>query len=497
MPQETLRNHPLCRAEDLGKPVPNTTHAVSMCLPRWQDVVGYEEQNPATMQKLRQGYPRFFYHPLVAKAFETFRTANDEAVQIYTTRNAAERCKTYLASKNANKRIELRSVENSSAMLISYPESLAENAKEYWQHAGEGISSRCAEALLNGAPAVDTCFEERKIRERIADFTGTSADHVYLFCSGMAAIHAAHLATCNLRPDAPTAQFAFPYGDTLKLQNKFNRSGALFYPRGNEQDLLALETDLKDRSICGLFCEFPTNPLLTCINLPKLRELADAHTFPIIIDETLGACINQHTLPASDITAISLTKFFSGTGDVMGGALIINPDSPFSGAYRQQLAELHEPEALFPDDLIQLELNSRDCRERVSRINQTAKTVADFLNQHPSVEAVYYPSITDRESYDLFRRSDGGYGGLLSFVLKDAAAHTEAVYDALQITKGPNLGTSFSLCCPFTLIAHYNELEWAEAAGASRYLIRISIGLEPAEILTARIQSAINAAIGI
>ena len=335
-------------------------------------------------------------------------------------------------------------------------------------------------------------FEERKIRERIADFTGTTTDHVYLFCSGMAAIHTAYLAAQNLRPETPTAQFAFPYGDTLKLQNKFNRSGAFFYPRGNEQDLQALEADLKKQTICGLFCEFPTNPLLTCIDLPKLRELADTHNFPMIIDETLGACINQHTLPASDITAISLTKFFSGTGDVMGGALIINPDSAFADAFRQQLAELHEPEALFPDDLIQLEINSRDCRERVSRINQTAKTVADFLDQHPAVESVYYPSITDKENYDLFRRSNGGYGGLLSFVLKDAAAYTEAFYDALEITKGPNLGTTFSLCCPFTLIAHYNELEWAEAAGASRYLIRISIGLEPADILIARIQTALD-----
>ena len=93
--------------------------------------------------------------------------------------------------------------------------------------------------------------------------------------------------------------------------------------------------------------------------------------------------------------------------------------------------------------------------------------------------------------YDLVRRPDGGYGGLFSFVLKDPSNYTEAVYDALEITKGPNLGTSFSLCCPFTLIAHYDELEWAESAGASRYLIRISVGTEPAEELIARLKTAI------
>jgi cystathionine gamma-synthase len=98
--------------------------------------------------------------------------------------------------------------------------------------------------------------------------------------------------------------------------------------------------------------------------------------------------------------------------------------------------------------------------------------------------------------YDRFRRPDGGYGGLFSIVLKNAAKVTEAFYDALEITKGPNLGTSFSLCCPFTLIAHYHELEWAESAGASRYLIRISVGLEPAGELIARIERAISEALG-
>ena len=73
MPQEYLRNHPLCRAGDLGKPIPNTPHAVSMCLPRWQDVIGYEERNPETMDKLALGYPRFFYHPLVQAAGRCMR----------------------------------------------------------------------------------------------------------------------------------------------------------------------------------------------------------------------------------------------------------------------------------------------------------------------------------------------------------------------------------------------------------------------------------------
>ena len=126
----------------------------------------------------------------------------------------------------------------------------------------------------------------------------------------------------------------------------------------------------------------------------------------------------------------------------------------------------------------------------------TVLEVCEFLRRNPAVESVYYPAVTDKEMYDRFRRTEGGYGGLLSFVLKNASSTTEPFYDALEITKGPNLGTSFSLCCPFVLIAHYTELDWAETAGASRHLIRISIGLEPAEVLIARIQAAIDLATG-
>ena len=467
-----------------------------MCLPRWRDVVGYEERDPATMEQLQLGYPRFFYHPLVLAACEKFRQSTDDHIQLYTTLAAARRCAAYLSTKDPKADVHMRGLDDSPVTLIGFPEALADHAKEYWQHAGEGISSRCAEALLNETPLPDASSSRTTILHRLADFTGAEVNCIYLFPSGMAAIHAAFIAARKLNMDLPTAQYAFPYGDTLKLQNKFNPAGALFYARGDENDLQQLEKDLATNRISGLFCEFPTNPLLTSVDLSKLRELADRHRFPIIIDETLGACINQDTLAVADVTAISLTKFFSGTSDVMAGALIINPDAPFAAHFRKQVNEIHEPEAFHPEDIIQLETDSRDCRERVEQINRTALEVCEYLSRNPAVESVYYPAFTDREIYDRFRRPDGGYGGLFSIVLKNAAQVTEAFYDALEITKGPNLGTSFSLCCPFTLIAHYHELEWAESAGASRYLIRISVGLESAEELIARIERAISEALG-
>jgi cystathionine gamma-synthase len=62
----------------------------------------------------------------------------------------------------------------------------------------------------------------------------------------------------------------------------------------------------------------------------------------------------------------------------------------------------------------------------------------------------------------------------------------------LRFSKGPNLGTYFSLCCPFTLLAHFDELDWAEHCGVSRYLLRFSVGLEPATDLIDRVREALD-----
>jgi len=60
------------------------------------------------------------------------------------------------------------------------------------------------------------------------------------------------------------------------------------------------------------------------------------------------------------------------------------------------------------------------------------------------------------------------------------------------LSKGPSLGTVFTLACPYTLLAHFNELEWAESCGVSRYLIRLSVGLEDPEELWRRLDSALR-----
>lgn len=110
----------------------------------------------------------------------------------------------------------------------------------------------------------------------------------------------------------------------------------------------------------------------------------------------------------------------------------------------------------------------------------------------PPVKEVYYPKYSPtRADYDTCRCSTGGYGGLLSVTFHTTADAIE-VFDTLETAKGPSLGTNFTLCSPYTLLAHYGELEWAARFGVQSDLIRISVGLEETEELVAVFERALG-----
>lgn len=491
MIQKRLQQSPLYRKKDLGIPLPPTKHGCSVCLPTWQDVIGYEEADPAVIEKLQLGYPRFVFHPLVQKAFDSFNTHGELCSHIYATKHSAEECVDYILSKYPEANAFSEEIKGYSAASVFFPEECAATAKEYWQHTGEGISSRYAEALLNKTVLPDASKQQNAVIEQIAKLNGVSSDNVFLYSSGMSAISAVQRACRTLFPNLESIQFSFPYSDSLKLQEKFN-PGALFFPHGGDDDLKELEKTLANRSVSSLQCEFPTNPLLTCVDLEQLSKLAREHSFPLIVDDTISSYANVNLIDTADVVVTSLTKFFSGSGEVMGGAIVINPNSSFNKKLINELSATYEPDNYCSLDIIEIEKASTDFSERMKKINATTETLCDYLNGHPKVETVYYPKYTGKELYDTFKKDEGGYGGVFSILLKNAENVSEKFFDELEISKGPNLGTSFSLACPFTILAHYHELEFAENAGASRWLIRFSIGLENTADLIKRFDKVLD-----
>lgn len=492
-PDVVLWKEPRWRAEDMGAPLPPSPHANSVCLPTWRDVCDYEEKKPRVLTRLRAGYPRFVIPPRVAQFLEMcarrFARSGERCLAYPSERAARRSVAALLRWSGATARIEPWG--DGRVFVVVYPEAAHEWAIKYWRHTGDGISSRHAEALFDGGgaePAGQAALAA--VRARIAALMEVPADHVLLFPSGMAAIYTAHRAVTVLRPGARSVQYGFPYVDTLKIQQDLG-PGAIFLPFGNEAELPLLRDALAAEPVSGLFCEFPSNPLLGTPPLRAMSEICARHEVPVVVDDTISTYANVNPLPACDLVVTSLTKFFTGRGDVMAGAIVLNPHRPLAAGLRTALAAEYE-NTIWGGDALVMDAYSVDFTARMQKTNATTSALATWLREQPEVAEVYYPQFRDRARYDEFKRPGAGYSGLFSLVLKDAAATSARFFNRLEISKGPNLGTTFSLACPFTLLAHYGELDWAEQCGVSRHLIRFSIGLEEASDLQDRFARALT-----
>lgn len=481
---ENLLLHPRWQAKDLGLPMPNSVHAASACLPLWDHNVRYEEGDPDVVGKLESGYPRFCFHPLIRKLCrQTF--GNEGVGLIFPTERVAQRASDFVVHRGGQRPQMIRLEKGPATGVRTGTEDFGK-LKEYWQHSGEILSSRSAERMLAGQPVEYSQTGDRQtLRQRLAEFGGCQPNDVWLFPCGMTAIATVWRAIEKVRPGLPSVQFGFPYVDTLKIQQRFGAGRYHFLPQGNTNSISELRSILQSTSISAVYCETPTNPLLTSPDLKALRSLADEFGFVLVVDDTLAAIVNDNVLPYADVAVTSLTKFFSGYGDVLAGNARLNTSGRYSTSLRAAITADFE-ELLSDADVTVLERNSRDVRERMAVINHNAAVLAERLQKHPAVDRVHYPKPGAAGT------SATGRGGLMSVVLKNPSVTTPIVYDRLRICKGPNLGTNFTLCCPYTILAHYTELDAVEECGVSRWLLRISVGVEPVEELWQRFESALN-----
>jgi cystathionine gamma-synthase len=149
----------------------------------------------------------------------------------------------------------------------------------------------------------------------------------------------------------------------------------------------------------------------------------------------------------------------------------------------------------------------------VATINANAREVCNFLRSRalsnedvggsapgpPAqrvIKEVFYPEWMTRANYDLCRRpgKDDNFGMLFSLTFVSLAA-SAAFYDALGCAKGPSLGTNFTLSCPYTILGHFWEKEWAASYGVEEGLVRVSVGMEDRETLLAWFEKALDAAV--
>jgi cystathionine gamma-synthase len=481
-----LLTAPRWRPEDLGAPLPDSPHAITVAMPRWDDVVGYEEKRPETMARLRRGYPRFLVHPLVQAVAAAL--APGRPCLPFPSPRVAEQAAAFVRAQSGAP-VEL---VRRGAVTGVVTDAAGEPAlKAFWQHTGLILSTRQAEAFLNGTPEPADAPERRAaLRRQLAALYDCAPEDVFLQPTGMAAQFAALRVAQQRRPGRPTAQLGFPYVDTFKLQQKFGPGAYLLHRL--DRIVEELEALLARQPLAAGFCEIPGNPLLGSADLRRVSPRLRAQGVLLIADDVAATPLNVDLGAYADLIATSLSKYLVGTADAMGGAVICPPRSPWHAELRARLAAGHE-ELLWGGDAAVLEAQVRGFPERMARHNRHGLLIAERLRAHPAVARVWYPRWEFSESYEAVRRPGGGWGALITFEPRRAASAAPRIYDRLEVNKGPSFGTVFTLACPFTLLAHYTELDWAEACGVSRYLLRLSVGLEDPEELWSRLARALAA----
>lgn len=484
-----LISDPTWQEKDLGEPLPESDHAVSVAMPLWEHVVGYEEGDPEVLNQLACGYPRFVVHPIVQRLFDaaTAEFAEDgEKAAVLPSSAAAERFACYVRREH-EARVESW---KDGLHAVVFPEAAEEVARNCWRFCGEVVSSRRAQTTLNG-DAHDVGNANSALRKKLASLAGQNEDDVFLFPSGIAAIYAAQRLATRLHPGRKTVQVEFPYVDVLKVQEQFG-AGEVFLPNCEAGGVPGVRQLLESgEAPSGVFCEIPSNPQLRTADLAGLRALLEPEGIPLVADDTIATIRNVDCFAHADIVTTSLTKFISGAGDVLGGSLILNRNSPLYAELSKLLREDHVDD-LFPQDASALVRNAADFGERVSKINKTTEALTDFLSNHSAVSQVWYPKTATPDFYNAIRRDGGGYGGIFSMLLHDPTNTAPKFYDQLRVCKGPSLGTNFTLACPYMLLAHYPELDWCEDLGIDRWLVRVSVGLEDSDDLIQRFEEALD-----
>jgi cystathionine gamma-synthase len=461
-------------------------------LPLWEHVIGYEEGDERVVSQFQSGYPRFCCPPAITQLFAAAEQELGQRCIVFPRIEHAQRAAAFVLARQPQLVVKAAAWRCFGVLVL--PEQAYKTGRLYWRYCGEIISTRQALHALGRANAeVEPSAGQAasaSIRQRLATLSGASAEDIYLFPSGMAALFAVHRMLTTCLPGRKTVQLDFPYVDALKVQQEFG-SGVHFLPVMDDAAYAQLEQLLATEPLAGAFTEVPSNPLLRCVDFPRLLEMKQRlqPELPLVLDDTVGTVVNVDALRVADVVTTSLTKSFSGGGNVLAGCVTLNRTSQHYLAFKDFM-QAHAQNELWAADAVVLEQNSRDFSHRMRTISANGVALYQYLSQHPRVRRVWHSVNEGGPGYNYLQRENGGHGCLLSFVLQQPEKAPQ-VYDALRVCKGPSLGNNFTLVCPYTLLAHYTELDWAADCGVEAHLLRVSVGLEPQEDMIGRFSAAL------
>ena len=314
------------------------------------------------------------------------------------------------------------------------------------------------------------------------------AEVALIFSSGMGAITTTIMA--HARAGDEVVCSAAIYGGTLHLLNdvlvKFG-----VRPRFVSLEELAEPGRVINDATRLLWFESPINPTLRCVDVRRIADACRTAGTLSVIDNTFASPINQQPLSLGiDLSMQSATKYLNGHSDVTGGVVTGSATlvAPIERA-RRLIGTVMDPYPAYA-----LGRGLKTLPLRIAQHNANALAVAQFLAADKRVSCVYYPGLASHPDHEIARRQMTGFGGVVCFDLNGEYDRAARLYDRLKVVKrAASLGGIESLISMPVLTSQWGHSdEQLQAAGVTRGMLRLSVGLEDASDLIADLDQALS-----
>jgi cystathionine beta-lyase/cystathionine gamma-synthase len=253
-------------------------------------------------------------------------------------------------------------------------------------------------------------------------------------------------------------------------------------------DLANLSDHIQPGKTRMLILESPTNPMTRVPDLRKCTEIAKENGVITVLDNSLSG-FHQHGDIGVDVIVHSLSKFASGVGDVMGGAVLGSKEI----VSRIKNANVWNADALAAHAALEIWKGMQTYALRIERQSSNALALAQFLEKHPKINRVMYPGLASHPDHKIAVKQMKDFGSVLTFDLKDGAQAMRETLDALNVFRIA-FGTGFtqSIANPAWLFyaRSFPEAQTGHSA-INDNTIRLSVGIEPIEDLINDLQTAL------
>jgi cystathionine beta-lyase/cystathionine gamma-synthase len=314
-------------------------------------------------------------------------------------------------------------------------------------------------------------------------------DDCLLTGSGVATIAASLLSLCK-QGDHILA-FVESYGPTRYIVQHLLAKFGVAHTLLSIEDLGGIERVLRDTPTRLVVFESPTNPVTKIADIEHLTAHARRAGALTVLDNTFAG-FHNHGAYDIDIFLHSLTKYASGHGDVMGGAIIAR--SELIGQMRKDIVSMGP--TLDPHAAFLIQRGMRTYFLRYERQCSNALAVSSFLKDHRRVRRVFYPGLDGHRQHLLARRQMSDFGTVVTIELDGGFEEGARFAEALQLfSMSASVGSAESLVMPPQLLAgHDYTTEQRAASLITRGTVRLSIGLEDAADLVQDLGQALDRA---